>query len=250
MVNTNSQYYQNFRENGKLMAGILHKGIEFAQTHFNLADIDSYIDTLIVNAGGEPGFKKVPGYRWATCISVNDVLVHGIPRGTLKPGDIVNIDTGMFYKGTTSDTSKSFVVGEPTPDQAHFLKVGRETLIKAIHQAKPGNRIYDIAEAIQTNIEAARYNVTRNLTGHGIGKTMHEEPPIPCFVSRDPMLKTRIEVGMVLAVEVMYMKGNWPLTQDGDGWSLHTRDGSDCAVFENDIIVTPHGPEIITPYAD
>jgi len=245
-MNIHDPYFQNFRENGKLISQIKKQAVEFAQTHWNLADIDSYVDTLIHNAGGEPGFKKVPGYHWATCISVNDVLVHGIPKGYIKEGDIVNIDTGMYYKGTTTDTSTTFVIGNPSPEQTHFLQVGLDTLDKAIAKARPGNRVYDISDTIQKNIEAAGYNVTLNLTGHGVGKTMHEEPPIPCFVSKDPVLKTELKVGMVLAIEVMYMKGDWPLIQDPDGWSLRTRDGSDAAVFEEDVIVTPKGPEVIT----
>lgn len=241
-----SSYFKTYRENGKKTAEIRLKAVEFAQTHFNLADIDNYVDELIKAAGGEPAFKKVSGYKWATCISVNDVLVHGIPRGKVRPGDIVNIDTGMYYQGTTSDCSTTFVVGKPTSEQEQFLNVGKKTLKEAIKKAKPGNRIRDISATIQKNIEAAGYNVTRNLTGHGVGRTMHENPPIPCFISTDPSLSIRIVPGMVLAIEVMYMKGDWPLLLDKDGWSLHTRDGSDSAVFEEDVLITPNGPEILT----
>lgn len=242
----NEQYFKIYRENGRKIADIKAKAVAFAQTHFNLADIDNYVDNLIVGAGGEPGFKKVPGYKWATCISVNDGFVHGIPKGTIKPGDLITLDTGMYYHGTTTDTAISFIVGEPTPDRAHFLEVGRKTLAKTIAKARAGNRIKDLAETIQKNIEAAGYSVTRNLTGHGVGKTMHEEPAIPCFISSDPALRTRIEIGMVLAIEIMYMKGNWPLVLANDGWTLATRDGSDSAVFEENVLITPKGPEIIT----
>lgn len=242
----NKEYYDIYRVNCKKTAEIRAQAVEFAQTHFNLSDIDSYVDTLIKNAGGEPAFKKVPGYQWATCISVNDCLVHGIPKGKLKPGDMVNIDTGMYWKGTTSDCSTTFIIGTPNKEQEHFLNVGKKTLEKAIQKVKAGNRVFDISETIQKNIEAAGYNVTRNLTGHGVGHTMHEEPAIPCFVSKDPALKTRLEVGMVLAIEVMYMEGNWPLVQDSDGWSLRTKDGSISAVFEEDVLITSTGPEVLT----
>lgn len=248
--NWDKSYLETYRENGRKTAAIKAKAVEFAQSHFNLADIDNYVENLIIKAGGEPGFKKVPGYNWSTCISVNDVFVHGIPRGKIKPGDIVNIDTGMYYHGTTSDTSTTFVVGQPTPAQTHFLNVGKKTLAKAIKQAKAGNRIRDISHTIQKNIEAAGYNVTRNLTGHGVGKTMHEPPAIPCFISRDPNLSIKIEVGMVLAIEVMYMKGDWPLVLANDGWSLSTKDGSDSAIFEEDIFITSSGPEVLTAISD
>lgn len=248
-LSLDNQYYSTYRLNCRKTAEIRAKAVAFAQTHFNLADIDHYVDELITAAGGQAAFKKVPGYKWATCISVNDVLVHGIPKGHLKPGDIVNIDTGMYYQGTTSDCSTTFVVGQPTPEQIHFLDVGKKTLKEAIKKAKPGNRIRDISSTIQKHIEAAGYNVTRNLTGHGIGKTMHEDPPIPCFVSNDTVLSTKIIPGMVLAIEVMYMKGDWPLVLDKDGWTLHTRDGSDSAVFEEDVLITPSGPEVLTTLA-
>jgi methionyl aminopeptidase len=244
--NWDNAYAEIYRENGRKIAEIKAKAVEFAQTHFNLADIDNYVENLIRKAGGEPAFQKVPGYSWATCISVNQVLVHGVPKGKIKPGDIVNIDTGMYYKGTTTDTSTTFVIGPPTPEQVHFLEVGTKTLKKAIEKARAGNRIRDISGTIQKHIEAAGYNVTRNLTGHGVGKTMHEDPPIPCFISNDPNLSTRITVGMVLAVEVMYMKGDWPLVLGDDGWTLSTRDGSDSAVFEEDVLITPTGPEVLT----
>lgn len=245
LYNDNS-YFETYRENGKKIAEIRAKAVEFAQTHFNLTDIDNYVDDLIKVAGGEPAFKKVPGYKWATCISVNDVLVHGIPKGVIKPGDIVNIDTGMYYRGTTSDCSTTFVIGKPSLEQEHFLNIGKKTLKEAIKKAKPGNRIRDISATIQKHIEAAGYNVTRNLTGHGIGQTMHQDPMIPCYVSNDPSLSIRLVPGMTLAIEVMYMRGNWPLVLDKDGWTLHTRDGSDSAVFEDDILITPKGPEILT----
>lgn len=242
----NSAAFDTYRINCQKTAEIRAKAVEFAQSHFNLADIDHYVDELITQAGGEAAFKKVPGYSWATCISVNDVLVHGIPKGTIKPGDIVNIDTGMYYHGTTSDCSTTFVVGQASPEQEHFLNVGKKTLRKAIEKARAGNRVRDISATIQKHIEAAGYNVTRNLTGHGIGKTMHEEPPIPCFISNDPNLSTKLTVGMTIAIEVMYMKGDWPLILDKDGWTLRTRDGSDSAVFEEDVLITPNGPEILT----
>jgi methionyl aminopeptidase len=156
----------------------------------------------------------------------------------------------MYYKGTTSDTAITFVVGEPSMDQRRFMDVGIKTLRKTIEKAKAGNRIRDLAETIQKNIESAGYSVTRNLTGHGVGKSMHEEPPIPCFVSADPGLRTKIEVGMVLAIEIMYMKGNWPLKLASDGWTLSTKDGSDSAVFEEDVLITTTGPEILTDIRD
>ena len=152
----------------------------------------------------------------------------------------------MAYQQTVTDTATTFVVGAPTPEQTQFLKLGQKTLHKAIKAAKPGNQIRHISKIMQKSIEAAGYNVTRNLTGHGLGETMHQEPAIPCFISADPQLKTRIVPGMVLAIEIMYMKGSWRLQLADDGWTYETADGSDSAMFEEDVIITPDGPEIIT----
>jgi methionyl aminopeptidase len=240
------EYLDTFRVNGKKIAKIREELVSFSQTHPKKEDIEAHACDLIKTTGGEPAFKKVPGYHWATCINVNSQIVHAIPKGYLNSGDLVTIDTGMYYQGTTSDCATSFIIGEPTIEQQHFLDVGKRTLEKAIAVAQPGNRIRDISETIQKNIEKAGYNVVRTLTGHGIGKTMHESPMIPCFVSNDPEIRTVIKPGMVLAIEVMYMVGDWPLIEAKDGWSLSTADGSLSAVFEDDIIVTPQGPEIIT----
>lgn len=241
-------YFDTYQENGRLITKIRQQLVDFAQSHFRLEDIETQACNLIAAAGGEPAFKKVPGYDWATCINVNEEIVHAIPKGYLKPGDLVTIDTGMYYHGTTSDCATSFVVGpNHDPEIDHFLSVGRKTLDKAVAVCRPGARVRDISETIQKNIEKAGYSVVRTLTGHGIGQNMHQEPIIPCFVSSDPALKTVLKPGMVLAVEVMYMMGDWPLVEADDGWTLSTADGSLSAVFENDVIITESGPVLITP---
>jgi len=245
-MSSDPSYLNTFRDNGHRIAAIRQQLVDFSQTHFRLEDIDAFASHLINQAGGEPAFKKVPGYRWATCINVNEQIVHHIPKGYLKPGDVVTLDTGMYYQGTTSDCATTFVVGTPQPEQAHFLSVGQKALLKAIAVSRIGSRVHDISETIQKNIESAGYSVVRTLTGHGLGQSMHEEPQIPCFISADPILKTKLTEGMVLAIEVMYMTGDWPLTTDKDGWTMSTADGSLSAVFEDDIIITPSGPELIT----
>ncbi|OGV95986.1 type I methionyl aminopeptidase [Microgenomates group bacterium RBG_16_45_19] len=246
VMSTASAYLDTFRQNGHRIATIRRTLVNYTQTQKQLAAIEALANRLIQKAGGEPAFKKVPGYRYATCISINDAIVHSPPLGQLHSGDLVTLDTGMSYHGTTSDTAVSFVIGPPTPFQSHFLNVGRRTLKKAIAAATVGHKVYHLAKTIQTHIEAAGFNVTRNLTGHGLGQTMHEPPPIPCFISKDPQLNQPLTAGMVLAIEVMYMAGNWPLKTDPDGWTMRTVDGSLSAVFEEDILITPRGPEVLT----
>jgi methionyl aminopeptidase len=245
MSNSN-QYLDIFRENGRHIAKIRQELVEYAYTEFSMAKIDELAVKLIKNAGGEPAFQKVPGYRWATCICVNDCLVHGIPDGYLKPGDLVTIDVGMSFQDTTTDVATTFCLEPTDPQKLAFLEVGKKTLRKAIAQAKAGNRIRHISEVLQRIPEQAGYSVTRNLVGHGLGKTMHEPPSVPCFVSRDPNLDAELIPGMVITIEVMYMEGNWPLKQAPDGWGLYTADGSLAAMFEEDILITSNGPEVIS----
>lgn len=248
MTNNSSKYLDIFRQNGKKIAAIKKELVEFAQFTPPLEEIDKLAEKRIKEVGGEPAFKKVPGYDWTTCISVNSGMVHGVPQGTTKPGDLVTIDVGMYYQGTTTDTAHTFVIGDPSPQQQKFLSVGQKTLKKAIKQAKIGNKVRDISKTMQTGVEKAGYTVSRTLTGHGLGETMHQDPAIPCFVSSDPNLNTTIEENMVLAIEVMYMKGNWQLSLGKDNWTLSTADGSDSAVFEEDVIITQKGPEVITAF--
>ena len=245
-MSNSASYLDYFRENGRYIGVIKKQLVDFAQSNYQLEAIDKLADQLIRKAGGEPAFKKVPGYSYATCISVNSGMVHGIPQGKVKKGDLVTIDVGMYYRGTTTDTATTFVIGQPSKDQEKFLKVGQKTLNKAIKAATVGNQVKHISKTIQTQIERQGYTVSRTLTGHGLGETMHEEPPIPCFVSPDPKLLTPLKEGMVLAIEVMYMKGSWQLTLSQDGWTLSTADGKDSAVFEEDVIITQKGPEVIT----
>ena len=246
MIVNDPKLLQVYRRNGIKIAKIRDTLAEFAQTHHRMEDIEAHAVALIKQAGGESAFMRVPGYKWATCISVNDAIVHGIPQGTIKPGDIVTIDTGMYLQGTTTDTATTIVIGQPSLSQTHFLKAGRKALEKAILQVKTGAKIKHLSRAMQRVIEAAGYTVSRTLTGHGLGATIHEEPSIPCFTSPDPRQQTTLQTGMVLAIEVMYMKGSWQLRTAADGWTIYTQDGSAAAVFEEDVIVTPQGPEVIT----
>lgn len=242
----NKAFLDTYRENGKRIKHIRNQVATYAQTHHSLEDIDAYAEKLILKADGEPAFKRVPKYNWSTCISVNSGIVHGIPQGTIKSGDLVSIDIGMYYQGTTTDTATSFVIGQATPSQQKFLRIGQKALAKAIKAAQPNKPIKNISKVIQTTVEKAGYNVSRTLTGHGLGETMHEEPPIPCFVNNHPKINQKLKVGMVLALEVIYMQGNWQLKLDPDGWTLRTQDNSLSAVFENDVIINPNGPEVIT----
>jgi methionyl aminopeptidase len=213
----------------------------------NAADIEDLAVRLIKEEGAEVSFNKVPGYHWATCINVNEGLVHGIPVSSLvfKKGDIVKIDVGVYFKGFHTDTSISVGI-DLTPVNRKFLNTGRETLDKAIKVVREGNYIFDISKAIEDSIEGAGYTTIKALVGHGVGRELHEDPQIPCFVPGRIEDSLMIKKGMVLAIEVMYAMGSDKVEQLEDGWTIAMRDGKISGLFEDSVAVTVKGPRILT----
>jgi methionyl aminopeptidase len=211
------------------------------------ADIEALAVKLIKEEGAEISFNKVPGYHWATCINVNDGLVHGIPVSSLifKKGDIVKIDVGVYFKGFHSDTSISVGI-DLSPENRRFLNTGRETLDKAIKQARAGNHIFDISKAIEDSIEGAGYTTIKALVGHGVGRELHEDPQIPCFVPGRIEDSPLIKKNMVLAIEVMYAMESDKVEQLEDGWTIAMRDGKISGLFEDTVAVTDNGPKVLT----
>lgn len=203
---------------------------------------------LIKKEGGELSFTKVPGYHWATCININDGIVHGIPTSEVpfKDGDLVTVDVGVYYKGFHTDSAFSKVVGTATAEQKRFLSAGMEGLKNAIAAVKPGNRIGDISAAMDTTTKKYGYACTRELTGHAVGKELHEEPMISNVVL-GPREKTPMIVeGQTLAIEIIYVQGKPDLVMEKDGWTISTRDGKLSAVFEETVAVTGDGCTILT----
>lgn len=231
---------------GQKLGVIKKKLAAFAQVEFDLATIDQYAETLIKQAGAISSFKTVPGYHWSTCINTNAGIVHGIPKGKIKQGDLVTIDVGLKYHGYHVDTATSFFIGTPSLQDQKFLDAGRQTLKKAISQAKAGKLIVDISRAIQTNIEAKGFNVVRDLTGHGVGKELHQSPAIPCYVDGSAQGRTTISPGMTLAIEVIYTAGDWHLVLAEDGWTLSTKDNLLSAVFEDTVLIEAKNTTILT----
>ncbi len=229
-------------EGGKRLAEIRDAVVKAVRPGITGVELDGLADKLITKAGGEASFKMVPGYRWATCININDVVVHGIPNDyKIKAGDKVGIDMGMFYKGWHTDTSVT--VG----GVKKFLEVGRMGLKRAIAQAQTGKRVADISEAMQKTVEEAGYNVVRALTGHGIGRELHEEPAIPCFVIDKYERSPKLVNGMVIAIEIMYNAGvSEVVYKNDDGWTIVTADGKISGLFEETVAITSHGPIVLT----
>jgi methionyl aminopeptidase len=234
-------------EGGRMLSNV-NKGLKKAvKAGVSAWDIEVLANELIKKEGGEPSFKKVEGYSWATCINLNDGIVHGIPKKEMifKKGDLVSIDCGVFYKGFHTDSSVSVGV-EPDHELSHFLDVGKNALKKSISQAKAGKRIYDISTTMEKTLKEAGLTPVKALVGHGVGRELHEEPQIPCFAYGNYKDSPLIEVGFVLAIEVMYVQGKPDLVLESDQWTISTSDGKISGLFEESVAVTENGPLVLT----
>jgi len=207
-------------------------------------ELDRLAERVIREAGGVPAFLHYRGYPATLCISVNDVIVHGIPGETpLREGDIVGIDCGVLYKGYYGDAARTFAVGEVGEAARRLLRVTEEALRLGVEQVRPGGRLQDIGWAVQHHAESHGYSVVREFTGHGIGTSLHEDPQVPNFgvPGKGPKLKP----GMVLAIEPMVNAGKCGVKMDADGWTARTEDGSLSAHFEFSVAVTVSGARIL-----
>jgi len=233
-------------EGGARLGKVKRELLDAVKAGVTPLEIDALADELITAGGDYPSFKTVRGYHHATCINTNDAVVHGIPTAEpFKPGDLVTIDVGLVHKGWHLDTSITTQVPPISNEVTKFLQTGRDAVETAIKQAIPGNSIYRVSQAMQQVIEAAGYNVIRDLTGHGVGKHLHEDPNIPCYA--DPRSKKDIiRPGMSLAIEVMYSMGDYRLKMGKDGWTLFTADGSLTAMFEESVFITETGHQVLT----
>ena len=235
-------------EGGKKLARIRNKLENKIKEGVTAAEIDSLAESLMRSMGVKPSFKMVPGYYWATCVNINEGVVHGIPKKELvfKNGDVVSIDLGIFMEGFHTDTSTSVLVGNGDRNKNNFLRVGKNALKSAIRQARIGKRIGDITSAIEDTIVKAGLSPIRSLVGHGIGRDLHESPFIPCFVSGTADESVVIEKGFVLAIEVMYVMGKPDLVIEKDGWTIRTKDGKIAGLFEETVAITNRGSLILT----
>lgn len=237
---------------GKILADVLYAVLAQAKVGVTEIELDALAEKLIVERGGESGFKKVPGYHHTICASTNDVVVHGIPSSyVLQAGDVMGVDCGVFYKGYHTDMSETIVVESATfkvqSETKEFLATGKRALEEAIKVAKPGNRIGHISQTIQHIVEGGGYSIVRSLIGHGVGKKLHEEPEVPGFlhgsIEKTPLLR----VGMTIAIEVIYNMGKPQVIYAGqDGWTIKTKDGSLSGVFERTVAITKDGSQLLT----
>jgi methionyl aminopeptidase len=209
-------------------------------------ELDALADKLIREEGGVPSFLGYRGYPAATCISVNNVVVHGIPTDEpLKEGDIISLDFGVVKDGWHADGAWTFAVGTISADAQKLMNVTRESLLQGIAKARPGNTIGDIGAAVQKYVESHGFGVVRDLVGHGIGQKLHDEPHnVPMFGK--PGKGEKLREGMCICIEPMINQGSWRVNTLEDGWTVVTADDKLSAHFEHTVAITKNGPVILT----
>jgi len=246
---------QVMEKGGKILSETMWEVLKSVKPGVSELEIDALAEKLIKQKGGQPGFKKVRGYHHTICASTNDVIVHGIPTSyRLKEGDVFGVDCGVFLDGFHTDMSETIRV-QKTENRRQkdkvdtFLETGKRALNEAIKQVKPGNHIGNISQVIQQIVEKeGGYGVTRELIGHGVGKSLHEDPPVPGYLAKRLEKTPLLVPGMVIAVEVIYNMGSRDIAFAGtDDWTIKTRDGSISGLFERTVAVTETGHKILTP---
>lgn len=230
----------------RIVAEILESLKSFVRAGMSTAEMEIYVDREIRKRDAIPAFKGYRGYPSSVCISVNDQVVHGIPSRTagLKSGDIVSIDLGVILDGFYGDAAITIPIGNVSPDALRLIRVTEEAFYRGIQKAVAGNRVSDISAAIQEHVESNGFSVVRAFVGHGIGRSLHEEPQVPNFGK--PGQGPRLKEGMTLAVEPMVNAGGTDIKIQDDGWTAVTADGSLSAHFEHTIAITKNGAEILT----
>ena len=242
----NEDDIKRIRDAGIIIARIF-KAINNASLEgFSTLELDALVEDLILKSHSRPAFKTVVGYDHATCISVNEEVVHGIPskKKVLKKGDILKVDIGVVKKGYFADACRTFTIDPISEDAQKLVSVTRQSLEEAIEEMYPGKKLGDIGARIQEYAEWHGFSVVREFTGHGVGFALHEYPNVPHYGRRGT--GRVLEAGMVLAVEPMINQGGYEVVTLKDGWTTVTGDGMLSAQFEDSIAITQNGPVILT----
>lgn len=246
------------RKSGEITAKALKAVLKSVKEGITLTELDKIAEAEIRKNGAAPGFMTVPGYNWATCVTINHEVVHGIPRDIkLTKGDLFSVDVGAVLNGWHTDAAWSVLVGhesgvkgqeknEDLDKKIRFLKAGEEAMWQGINQARAGNKIGDIGAAMQKVVEGAGYSVVRSLVGHGIGKKLHEDPEVPGFGKAGKGLPLKKD--MTIAIEAIYNAGGPDVVLDPDGWTISSKDGSWGGLFEMTVIVGGEEAEVLTDW--
>ena len=234
------------RDACRISAMALRAAGEAVRPGVSTKEIDTIVRRFIEKQGATPSFLGYGGFPASACISVNSVVIHGIPNSStvLREGDIVSVDVGAFYRGYHGDNAYTFPCGRISANAQSLLDATRESLYKGIEQAVAGNRIGDIGSAVQRYVESRGYSVVRNYVGHGVGANLHEDPSVPNYGTAGRGL--RLLPGMTIAIEPMVNEGTHYVRVKNDKWTVVTADGRLSAHFEHTIAITPDGPKIMT----
>ena len=239
------QEIEKMRKSNAIVAAILEELRKKIRPGVRTIELDRLSEEMALKKGARPAFKGYRGYPYSLCTSVNSEVVHGMPsERELKEGDIISLDFGILNDGYYGDAAVTVPVGDITPVANRLLKVTEEALYRGIAEVKAGNRIGDISAAIQGHVEAAGYSVVRDLVGHGIGKSLHEDPQVPNYGSSGRGIE--LKPGMVIAIEPMVNEGIYRVEILRDGWTVVTADGKLSAHFEHSVAITENGAVILS----
>ena len=244
----NNEEVELMRESALLVSKTLSEVAKILKPGITTISIDQFIAGFLQDNKAVPSFLNYHGYPYNSCISVNDVVVHGFPGAyELKEGDIVSVDVGVYKNGFHGDHAYTFMIGKPAEEVIQLVRVTKESLYKGIEKAIAGNRVGDISFAIQEHTEKKHgYGVVRELVGHGLGRSMHEDPQVPNYGKRGagPVLKE----GLVVAIEPMINLGKKDVFTDADGWTVRTKDGKPSVHFEHDVCIRKEKADILSNY--
>jgi methionyl aminopeptidase len=234
------------RESGCMLGTVLNVLVQQTVVGMTTKEVAQIAAKELKALGGKPAFLGYEGFRDVICISVNDAVVHGIPSEhfVLKDGDIVGLDFGVVYRGMITDAARSIILGSAKPADQKLVKTTSEALDAGIFAVKDGCKTGDIAAAVQAVLERGGYGIVRDLVGHGVGHHVHEEPNVPNYGRAGT--GDKLQAGMTIAIEPMATLGDWRVRQHRDGWTIFTADGSRSAHFEDTVLVTHDGADIIT----
>lgn len=237
---------EKMRKANKVVGDALRMIEQYVRPGVTTMELNAILEEFIVAAGAKPSFKNYHGFPAASCMSIDEVVVHGIPSlRVLKEGEILSVDVGAIVEGYHGDAARTFPVGKISAEKQRLIDVTRESFFEGVKHVRAGRRLGDLSHAIQAYVEARGYSVVREMTGHGIGRNMHEDPSIPNYgaAGSGPLLKA----GYCLAIEPMVNMGKYHIEIDSlDGWTCRARDGQPSAHYENTVIVTDGGAEILT----
>jgi methionyl aminopeptidase len=247
IIKKTAEEIEKMAQAGAILAATLDLMESSVRPGISTRELDAIAERYIRSRGATPTFKGYRGFPGSICASPNAMIVHGIPGSySLKGGDAISIDVGVTLDGWVADAARTFAVGDVSPEVANLLDATAESLHVGIAECIPGRRMGDLSSAIQGVAEGAGLSVVRSLVGHGVGRSMHEDPQVPNYgrPGKGPVL----EEGMVLAIEPMTTAGKPGVRVGGDGWAIYSQDGSPAAHFEFTVAITAEGPRVLTPW--